>query len=115
MLNYLRRVNTSIRSFIATKTSPFLLTANDSGYSIPLVINCWNCPLSSKSTRRSLCESAINKWLVSGNTVIPRGLDNAWGKLDDVSLPKRWTYVPSSVNLCTHEPKNNYLCKKFNQ
>ncbi len=105
---YFCRLNTPMRSFIATKTLPLLFTANDSGYSIPLVINCWNCALSLNRTKRSLWESAINKWCVSGNTVIPRGLDNGWGKSGDVSLPKRWTNIPSSVNLCTHEPKNHY-------
>ena len=88
------------------------LAVNDSGYSIPLVINCWNCPFSSKSTKRSLWESAISKWCVSGKTVIPRGLDNASGKADDVSLPKRWTNIPSSVNLWTHEPKEIHYWKK---
>lgn len=34
------RENTPIRSVIATNTLPLLLSAKDSGYSIPLVINC---------------------------------------------------------------------------
>jgi hypothetical protein len=31
--------------------------------------------------------------------------------MNDVSLPKRRTYVPSIVNLCTHDPKQQINIK----